>query len=280
MKKLLIFFLVIILLALGISGILLIVQKSSGLLNGDSASFNKEEVFKAEGIKELSIGTVGENITFTTVKSNEIKVSFKGNVIATNKDAIPEIQTKNENGKLSIQIQRKDLGSVFYYHSEAQLEIAIPENYSENIVVHTVSGNTSINNLNIKDLSISSVSGNVKMDQMSVKAASVETTSGESSIKGFKGDLFIKEISGNISLDYLEFKNTTTMDTISGNIEIRLPQNAEFSLKANTVSGIINNTFPLNTIVAQKNNLEGSVGNGNNGKIQLTTTSGNISVLK
>ena len=70
------------------------------------------------------------------------------------------------------------------------------------------------------------------------------------------------------------------MKTISGKVEINLPQNAEFYLKTNTVSGEVVAKFPITIISFNKmNQLEGTVGTGDN-SIIIDTVSGDIYINK
>lgn len=278
MRKAIILWSAVAILVICVAVTFIIINKGEGISYGKPISINQEEVFKTEGIKELTIYTDSTDIAFSTVKSNEMKISFKGKITTTNNGVIPELQTNKTDGKLNVQISRKSLAPTIYYTSDVQLAIEIPENYSGKISLTTVSGKTNIKNLNLKELTIKSVSGDVNLEQMTVTGVSLETTAGNVSLKGFKGNSGIKSVSGKVSIDYIEFKSTCTIKTIAGSIGIKLPQNAEFSVKAKTLTGTVNNQFSMKIIMTGKNSLEGTVGNGNNGKLELTSTSGDISI--
>ncbi len=99
-------------------------------------------------------------------------------------------------------------------------------------------------------------------------------------IVDFMGNLEADSVSGDINARYRVFDNNIDVKTISGKVEIDLPQNAEFYLKTNTVSGEVVAKFPITIISFNKmNQLEGSVGTGDN-RIVVDTVSGDIYINK
>jgi DUF4097 and DUF4098 domain-containing protein YvlB len=96
----------------------------------------------------------------------------------------------------------------------------------------------------------------------------------------FKGNLKADSVSGDINVRYRVFDNNIDVKTISGKVKIDLPQNAEFYLKTNTVSGEVIAKFPITIISFNKmNQLEGTVGTGDN-RIIIDTVSGDIYINK
>ncbi len=75
------------------------------------------------------------------------------------------------------------------------------------------------------------------------------------------------------------FYNNITITASSGDVDIILPKDAEFNIKASTTSGDIGSSFPVTVTGKLKNNLNGKVGNSNN-TININTTSGDISIEK
>ena len=96
----------------------------------------------------------------------------------------------------------------------------------------------------------------------------------------FTGNLKADSVSGDINVSYRIFDNNIDVKTISGEVKIDLPQNAEFYLKTNTVSGEVVARFPITIISFNKmNQLEGTVGTGDN-RIIVDTVSGDIYLNK
>ena len=96
----------------------------------------------------------------------------------------------------------------------------------------------------------------------------------------FSGNLKADSVSGDINVRYRIFENNVDIKTISGKVKIDLPQNAEFYLKTNTVSGEVVAKFPITIISFNKmNQLEGTVGMGDN-SIIIDTVSGDIYINK
>ncbi|HWP96370.1 MAG TPA: DUF4097 family beta strand repeat-containing protein [Syntrophomonadaceae bacterium] len=81
---------------------------------------------------------------------------------------------------------------------------------------------------------------------------------------------------GEIFIDYIKFENNIDVSVSSGEVSIRLPQDANFVLSAKSSSGLISSTFPLNGYY-DRSHMAGTVGTGVN-KINLETTSGDINI--
>ena len=65
--------------------------------------------------------------------------------------------------------------------------------------------------------------------------------------------------------------------TTSGDVGIDLSEDAEFYLEVNTVSGDIENRFPIKMTSSSRRSLEGTVDSGEK-EIVISTTSGDIQV--
>jgi len=83
-------------------------------------------------------------------------------------------------------------------------------------------------------------------------------------------------VSGEVCIEQEDSSNMN-IRTISGGVEINLSEDARFYLKATTVSGDIENRFPIKVSSSGRRNLEGIVGSDEK-EITIRTTSGDIDV--
>ncbi|MBA7591824.1 hypothetical protein ES708_33991 [subsurface metagenome] len=142
------------------------------------------------------------------------------------------------------------------------------------------------------------VSGGIKLNNIKGNVE-VKTVSGQVSARQIKGDIRANSVSGSLvfrdsqgSLSYLHStsgrieaeltaidEDASDMSTISGSINLHLPDDASFDLDISTVSGKINTEFQVLIDSFNKRKLQGEVGDGGI-NIELKTVSGSISLGK
>lgn len=134
--------------------------------------------------------------------------------------------------------------------------------------VRGVAAPVSLNNVSIGHIDIAANSGAVELVDVSGPKVSVATTSGNIEYKG--------DCSG--VGDYL-------MTTHSGNIELMLPQTASVDLTARSVSGTVENDFPLQkkthtSFVPKAGSSFSGTSNSGSSSVELQSFSGRIRVKK
>ncbi|GAG73097.1 unnamed protein product, partial [marine sediment metagenome] len=148
------------------------------------------------------------------------------------------------------------------------------------IIIDTVSADVDISNLDINNFQCKTVSGDLRIEFLGSDNLTLKTTSGNINMLNILGNLKVDSVSGDINVGYRVFDNNVDIKTTSGKVKIDLPQNAEFYLKTNTVSGEVVAKFPITIISFNKmNQLEGTVGTGDN-RIIVDTVSGSIYLNK
>lgn len=280
-------------------------------------SINSEVPFKVDGITEISIQSVSSPIKFISVDTNELKIHFYGHVSTNNPDAIPELEAKQEGNRIVAKIVHKPTINIGFHNNNTKLDVYIPKSYSQNLTVSSTSGSIDVTNLNLSTLdckvvsgelfvkeisasqailqstsgsveinkltanvTVKSVSGKISLRDISAKKTSFETTSGQIDVEGSLGDVTAKTISGSTFLNHKTFNNNISATSTSGTVEIKLPENAEFYLKANSVSGSINSSFPVTVSgTLGKKELSGIVKSDRN-RVTVNTVSGSIKISK
>jgi len=207
----------------------------------------------------------------------DIKINFYGKSALKSEKALPKLITNLEGSKLKIEIKYP---KVLFYNANVVLDVYIPQDYTGNIDIDAVSADVDISNLDINDFKCKTVSGDLRIEFLGSDSLTLNTTSGDLNIVDFSGNLEADSVSGDINVEYRIFDNNIDIKTISGKVKIDLPQNAEFYLKTNTVSGEVVARFPITIISFNKmNQLEGTVGTGDN-SIIIDTVSGDIYINK
>jgi hypothetical protein len=167
---------------------------------------------------------------------------------------------------------------------------------SGGLTVTTTSGEVQLRDVAGK-LDVGSISGDIKLENGNVEGATVNTTSGEVQLDGVAGALEVTSVSGDINVreahdGRLDLSTTSgeiqyqgdlaqasanTVNSISGDVRVRLPESSGFRLDASTVSGDISSEFELSQGQQARWNLSGVAGDGS-ATLTIGTTSGDIQV--
>lgn len=276
---------------------------------------NEERVEAISGIRHISVATVSDNIRLIPVDSDEIKVHYYGSYSTTNPDYRPELVVEKIGPRIDIKIVYQSNNLSISFYSDLKLDVYIPEKYKENIEISSTSGEVSIDRLDVQELNYSNTSGdlnadwigaekcnmsttsgevrvsgkferfgfittsgNLIADDFTSKKSELKTTSGEIKLSGQPGDINAEAISGNLNLSYSDFSNTISANSVSGEVEIKLPEDAGFKLEYDTVSGDARCDFDMSDRQGKKG-LNGTVGRGD-GSVRVTTVSGNLNIYK
>ena len=162
--------------------------------------------------------------------------------------------------------------------------------------VSTTSGEVELSDIAGK-LDVESISGDVRLEDGKVDGATVSTTSGEVALDGVAGALKLVSVSGDMHVrdardGQLELSTTSggieyegslgsgsvnKVDSISGDVRLRLPESSGFRLDASTVSGDLSSDFELRGGEPSLRSLSGVAGDGS-ATLTIGTTSGDISI--
>jgi len=245
--------------------------------NFEGNSIDEDKTFGIDQLKEIYIHSVSSDVSVFSTDEEDVKIHFYGRSALKSEKALPKLITSLEGRKLKIEIEYP---KVLFYNANVVLDVYIPQDYRENIVIDTVSADVDISNLDINNFQCKTVYGDLRIEFLGSDNLTLKTTSGNINILDILGNLKVDSVSGNVNVAYGVFDNNIDIKTISGKVKIDLPQNAEFYLKTNTVSGEVVAKFPITIISFNKmNQLEGTVGTGDN-SIIIDTVSGDIFINK
>lgn len=133
------------------------------------------------------------------------------------------------------------------------LNIYIPENYSKNLNITTISGNVkfdgksidktiklnklrlnadsgniALKNLDINRLDNEETSGKLNADNLTTKTASMDVKSGNIHLSRFTGELNGKVLSGRLNAHFKKLNEPVDLDVKSGSVSLKFPKNADF----------------------------------------------------
>jgi len=155
------------------------------------------------------------------------------------------------------------------------------DDHLNRVYAKTVSGSIKLNQI-MGNVELKTVSGNISAAKISgeIRAGSVSGSLIFRDCQGSFPDLH--STSGSILAELAaidEDSSDMSLNTVSGDINLKLPDDASFDLDIKTVSGEISTKFKVLVESVKKNQLQGEVGDGGI-NIELKTISGDISLAK
>ncbi|MGV8981204.1 DUF4097 family beta strand repeat-containing protein [Clostridium sp.] len=281
-----------------IQGINLLETSKEVTVSKGNGNINEIKEFDIAPISKVMVDTVSSDVNIILWKEDKIKVHYHGT--ASEMSRAPKLETSLSGDKLNISIKYPNqITSIFNFSINTKLDLYIPEKYKNSMNIETVSGEVNIDRLEADNFTVSSTSGDVNINSvvanitdfesisgsiniksLSSKTNGFETTSGDIKIEAVTGDISANSVSGSITASYDIFNNEVAAETVSGDIDLSLPQASEFVVDFSSISGELDNDFPLVvTGKVEKRNIKGTVGNGKK-TIRVETVSGDAAINK
>lgn len=274
----------------------------------------KEASFNANGVEEINIRSISQNVNIIPEDREDILVQLAGYTTGR----VPNLEARQNGSTIYIEVENKIVINFGFSFSDTKLNIYVPNEYSKNLDVKTTSGNVTIDNLKLGSLNCKSTSGSIKIKDFAAVNSDIQTTSGDIKLMEFGGDLNTKSTSGNLEVDcvgglqavnmsstsgeikvdnfsglmnarttsgnikinYNDFSGDSIVKSTSGEVRLEMPEASSFKLQAKSLSGEIETDFSIEITGQQsEHSLTGTVDGGTN-ILTIGTTSGDIEINK
>jgi hypothetical protein len=108
-----------------------------------------------------------------------------------------------------------------------------------------------------------------------------ETVNGSIDANDLFGDAHLETVNGAIHADFARLAQgqRLSFETVNGQITVRLPEKAGFSLESSVVNGQVDCDFPLQLKQHSRRSINGTVGDGG-ASVSAETVNGSISIAK
>lgn len=200
------------------------------------------EAYTKDKAKEENLFEIEENENTISIKNRNSKSNICffcfGNNITIYKVYIPRnykenIRIQTSSGEVSI-LGDLNNKNVDLKSSSGDLEIGSVT--ATNINLQTTSGDVSTKNTTSSTLSIQTSSGDIELGTSEGKV-SLNANSGEISVHSLHGDARIHTSSGDVEINSFLITGSSTIDTSSGEVHIRLHEDSNCEITSNTSSG-------------------------------------------
>jgi len=264
-----------------ISGILFYTTGGVRTASAVTGQISTNKVFNTAGISKIVINTVSTDVKIIPAEDKNITVDFYGNITSNLAKNNPRLNADINNGILNISIiYPRTITLGFFNISRLYLDVYIPDSFLKDLEVTTVSGDINAKGFTGENIQIKSTSGELAADMISVKTLVLESISGDIVLKNTESETnSIHTISGEVNVSFKSILDTLKINTTSGDVQLFLPDNSQFSFNLGSISGDIKNNFDSKISFADERNLKGSVGKSAF-DISVNTTSGEIMIEK
>jgi len=216
---------------------------------GKTVQLDEQLVF--DGVENIYIGATSARLT--VVSGNEGKATLTGTSVHSEK-----LYVENEGSTLRVEVQKE---RTRFGISNLHLEVVVPEDVYNELVVKNSSGRIEIDGVEAKVLKIDGTSGSIVVDggDYSFEDVDIECSSGRIELKNIEdgGSLKLKNTSGSIKMSYLSFDDFD-VSCSSGRIE---GDDISGTMQVKSTSGSIS--------------IDGAIGDGRN---KVECSSGRISL--
>jgi len=261
----------------------------------EKRKYNSQDVISSlDNINEIEINVSSADVVIRQGNYDKFYAVYDGSF-----DDNVRIESFEKDGRLVINTKQNKKNMFFGFISmDQRLEINIPEGYRKNIIIKTISGDIEIEgHIEAEKINIESTSGDCSIGSANAESLCTYSTSGDiNAVKMISKDCKLTSISGDIDIEYFEGglkANSTSGDleiacgkiaerlelaTISGDIDLSIPEEEEFSLSARTLSGDVDVDIPLTNISRRRENKIEAEHVSSLNKIILESMSGDIEI--
>ena len=241
-----------------------VTESQETIITGSSNQFSPNE------IRNLNIDWVNGNITLQPGDTNVITVSESGNFPENN-----EMFCRQSGDTLTIQFSKTKVSMNIDFNFSKDLVITVPRDWQcEELDISSVSANIDVTDLIAEEIDLENVSGTCAFEACITDELTVETVSGNVSYNGTLNTMDCNTVSANCTLVTGSAPSNLSMDSVSGDLILELPESCGFTADIDSMSGTISSEFET-TASGNRH----TYGNGNC-RISADTMSGDIIIQK
>lgn len=194
----------------------------------------------ADAVRNLEIDWVAGNILIQPIDTPQIRI--EETEVDNKKDALV---WKLKNGQLSIDFCEDDDRFVFQgTELRKDLTIYVPMDWNcASLELDVASANVEINDLTIGEVEFDGASGKCSFGNCIVDRLDIDTASGDIRYTGTLGILECDAASANVLAVFENVPNRLAMDTMSGSLDITLPEDAGFTLDMDSMQKNFSSEF-------------------------------------
>lgn len=245
---------------------------TSQIISGGSRSSVTTD---AAGIRDLEIDWVAGQITISPAENtSQIVVTESGVSEETH-----QMVCKQTGSTLKIEFSEEDITSVFGININStlskDLEIFVPADWvCEELSIEAASASVNVTNMTINSVEFDGASGICTFEDCMVKTMELETASGDVNFTGTLDTLSCDSMSAKCRLVLKNIPTRLDLSTMSGDLDITLPDYCGFTVSMDAMSSNFSSEFPTTTVNGNHVYGDGSC------RISIDAMSGDVTIRK
>lgn len=249
---------------------------SSSAASSQDQQLSSGEV-SAAGVRNLTIEWVSGSITILPDDTDKITFQESGRIRQGD-----EMIWKQSGNTLTIEYHDSGwsdwhvwLRRLFGSESAKHLIVTVPKDWvCQELTIDSVSAGVQISDLTFQEIDLTIVSGRCDLSSCSVVALSMDTTSGDIHFSGTLQELDVDAVSANCSVTLTNTPRDISLDSVSGDLKLTLPESCGFTASVSSVSGHFTSDF--STSASNGRYIYGS----GEAYINANTVSGSLAIYK
>ena len=231
--------------------------------------------YDAMQIHNLEIDWVSESIIIHTGETDMLR--FEESSVT---DPRNQMIAKRSGDKLTLEFCDENAGKWNFgvnalSEIKKDLVITVPQSWiCDTLEINTASARVEISDLMVNDLDFDGASGLCIFNNCSIDRLDIDTASGDVQFIGILDSLDFDAASANFRGTFQNVPDTLDVDSMSGDLEITLPEKCGFTLHMDTLSGDFSSDFQTSISSGRYIYGDGSC------RISVNAMSGNVHILK
>jgi lia operon protein LiaG len=271
--------------------------KWSGSFNSGPVTVLASKTVPVSDISTINLKASSANVNFTHSQGSDIDVQVQGNSNSNTKNMY---SITSDGGELTVTQNFNPLsGFPFNFGSLNQtINITLPDSYSKDLTcdltsgdinfdgdytfdradIKQVSGDVGGGTIKANSLTLNSTSGDLRLSGINAGSYDISNVSGDISVSSLSGAGSVGTTSGDLRFGIASLTGACSVSATSGDINIGIAKGVSADVGANTQWGDVNTNFPVEYSGRNRNNATGKVGNGPYNSLNVSVTSGNITI--
>jgi len=213
---------------------------------------NDEKTLGIEDATNIQIHAINADVNIIPSESGEIRTLLHGTFESSIKSNAAKLVMTRTGQNISIETKYPRIKFSVEEKENISLDVYVPKNYTNKLVLHGESGNAKIYDMNLKSFEFTTDSGNLFAGNVSSELK-FKSESGDLILYRNRGNVNADTGSGNIIVAYSIFQNLVEAKTVSGKMILGFPVESCFDLGFKTESGKLNTDFLLKINSISKN---------------------------
>lgn len=209
--------------------------------------------------------------------NDDLEVSTVSGLIIAPKLSGEEVKLNTTSGEIKVENISGDNVRMHSTSGSMKIGKVVARNLFEK---GTVSGSFEADSIEANEIELGSTSGSAIIRDAIVDKVTSTSVSGTVQMNLQEGSAEMSTTSGEISVSFEQGFEEFKANSVSGSVNLQIPGDSGFKAEIGTVSGSINcEDFSMKILSSKKNHLEAEAGDGD-GRIEVHTTSGSVSIKK